>query len=559
MRTQPWRAVLVVTTAAVGLATLTLNGCSGSSKPAGPVQTKSVDPRHSFTVVLPGIASLSGPQNAVTSAGSISLRRADTSYRAAGFVSVGTGADVTFHDSAPAADLTLTLAAPPRPAGTTILTPSAAASPATSGQSPPASGTAVLPVVVHRLEDGNYDLDLASLDAQGRFVIRTRSFSPHWPAWLDPRKYIGDLVHSASNFITGRTDPDPCANDGPSWAHVAKHTTLVHTCLMTNKDAKGVVRAEAGLQSNRGFWTKVQMPSGSAYTWSSDAGQLWTQMVATKLNSNGAIMLAPDGRVTAGFYQPALDTSATFTTFQDDYTVALSVLASVVAAFLPDQRGGWAALYGVLICSADIPRDPSDAAGLWKLLTCFVTDALPQLMTPAIASGAAKSLFGEGAYTQEAATSLKNVAGKLQLLGKVFKIAQLALLVRDVWQQIPDAFAVIGNDHTGDVNLTLDPPVSKAGQTASSCPSATQFLPAARSSGAPVQATIQSDIACRDGWAFAAVYAGSTPPEPPQYVLRSRNGSWNVFTIVVDGYPSNLSQCSQLPTWIKQQLFMNCP
>jgi hypothetical protein len=93
---------------------------------------------------------------------------------------------------------------------------------------------------------------------------------------------------------------------------------------------------------------------------------------------------------------------------------------------------------------------------------------------------------------------------------------------------------------------------------ASSCPSAAQFLSAARNGGAHADDTIHGDIACRDGWAFATAYAGPAPPEPPQYVLQSRNGSWTLFTTVIDGYPSNQSQCSQLPAWIKQQLNMNC-
>ncbi len=463
------RAARVAATVAIALVAFTLNGCTGSAKSASAAQTTSVDPGHSFTVVLPGVASLSGPQNAVTSPGTVSLQRADGDYHAAGFVSVGAGVDVTFHGTAPAADLTLALTAPIRPAGATVLSPSAVAQLGSPGPSSSASGAAVLPVVIHRLNDGSYDLDVATVDAEGRFVIQTRSFSPHWPAWLDPRKYIGDLVHSVSNFITGRTNPGPCKNNGPPWAHLDKRTTLVHTCLITNKDAKGVDRAEAGLQSNRGFWTKVQMPSGADYTWTSDSDKLLAQMVAKKLNGQGAIMLAPNGRVTAGFYQPTLDTSATFTTFQDNHTVALSLLASVVAAVLPDERGGWAALYGVLACGPEIPRDPSDAGGLWNLFACFVTDALPQLMKPDIAFGAAKSLFGEGAYAKEAEPYLKNAASKLQMLGKFVKIAQLAFLVRDIWQQIPDAFAAMGSDHTGEVNLTLDPPVSKADLTAAGC------------------------------------------------------------------------------------------
>ncbi len=408
--------------------------------------TAAVEPSTSFSVAIAGFGSLSGGRGAVSGSGRVTL--ASTPSGSArmlrdGIAALGTGLDVRFSGTRPTAPLSLTLVPPARPAAT--------------GSSTTAAG-ALIPVLVHRSDDGTFDLLRASVDSQGRFVITTKDFSPHWPAWLDPAALASGLLHRLANEISGRSDPPKCAGGGPDWAKLTSATTLVHTCLITNKDSKGVPRAEAQLVSNRGFWLKTSVPGGADYVYTDGSAELVSKYLSQHVPAGDFTrLLPPHGLLTSGWYRPTSTLELPMTSYQDAYTVFLSLAASLAAQVgnIKDERSGWAAAWGVVACADKIPSRLHDAHGWWAALRCFLTDALPQLQNPTVARSAAISLAGANAISADVDATLQQTAKALKYVGKAFALIEVAKIGKDVWQQIPDAFSTLGNDTTGQVTLRL--------------------------------------------------------------------------------------------------------
>lgn len=466
-RTEPALACLV-------LAALLLAGCTapgsvardtgggqGARPGQDPPSPTGVVIRHvssgaAFTLDLADVASVSGSSGSVSGDGTVSLAPVPAVAAPRGVAAVGHGTQVAFDGMAPSQDVTIKLAPPPVPAGRVTATWTTGRPQASTAG---LSRTSLFPIMIHRLDDGSLTLESADQDADGWFTLRTRSFSPRWPAWLDPRPWLSSVVDSVTDSLAGRTDPLPCPNDGPPWATLEKKTTMVHTCLRTNVDGKGVVRAEAGLQSNRRFWLKASIPQGAGYVWVQDSDTLVSALLArARRGGPGDRIIPGQGRLTAGFYRPQESQQLRFTAYQDGESALLSLASSVITtltgAVAGDKRNGIASAWALWSCRDEIPRDPGDADGWWHVATCIFADAIPQLANPRQALSGAVDLKGVP-LTDGDVTQVSQLASKLKLVGQGFKVAGLAFLVRDIWQQIPDAFSAMGSDRTGDVDLRL--------------------------------------------------------------------------------------------------------
>lgn len=418
-----------------------LSGCAAPEEQVPTEVTIEVTPDEAFVVELPEVGTLSGGQGAVSRPGTITISATPGEDADPGIAleAVGTGLRVEIEGTTLLTDLDLTFEGP--------------------GSVPDA-----IPVLLHQADNGDWDLREAAVDGDGRVVVATRDFSLTWPAWLNPVTVLGPIFDSVTDALIGRTDPDPCLDDGPEWASLDQRTTLVHNCLITNTSDTGVVRAEAQLKANRRFFTLVTLPAGADYVWN-EKGDAWAgNLLATWIpaaSGPNKYLLFPQARITAGYLQPPQDVEEPIVIYLDQWTAALSLTWTVLTTLVPglDERGGWAALTGLAVCADEVPASGDDADGWFGYMSCVMTDGLETLLDPEKALRVAVNTLGDVLRgDMDAALDVIGKSEILQLVGKVFKIAGLAFLVRDIFQQIPDAFSQMGNDRPGDVLLQLRAP-----------------------------------------------------------------------------------------------------
>lgn len=390
---------------------------------------------------LPDVGTLSGGEGAVSQPGSITVSAVSGEDVDPGIAleAVGTGMRVEIEGTTLLADLELTFEGP--------------------GNVPDA-----IPVLLHQSDNGDWDLREAAVDGDWRVVVATRDFSFTWPAWLNPMNALGPFFDSVADWLVGRTDPDPCLDDGPEWASLDQRTTLVHTCLITNTSDTGVVRAEAQLKANRRFFTIVTLPAGADYVWN-EKGDVWLgNLLADWIpaaSGPNEYLLFPQARITAGYLQPQQDVEEPIVIYLDLWTAALSLTWTALTTLVPglDERGGWAALIGLAVCADDVPASGGDTAAWFGYMTCLMTDGLETLNNPEKALRIAVNTFGYVPRGDlDAALDMIDKSKALQILGQVFKTVGLGFLVRDIFQQIPDAISQMGNDRPGDVWLRLHAP-----------------------------------------------------------------------------------------------------
>lgn len=413
-----------------------------STAEAGATQQVTIDVRPDQPILLDmgGVVTVAGPIGAVKSPGQMrftAVPAAQATPPDLTFDSVGTGVNVEVIGTELVEDLTLSFVEPPN-----------------EGQP-----TELAPALLHLTDEGDWNLEVASRDEEGRMVITTSDFSIRWPTWLNPAEIIGDMVDSATDALIGRTDADSCREDAPEWASLEKRTTLVHACAVSNPDDSGAVRAEAQLKSNRRFFTLVTTPPGADYVWAEEGSWLAKNVSSWLPTARGKdeYLLFPESRLTAGYRRPAVDVADQFTIALDHYTAGLSVALSFVGLFLPDDRAGWAAVLGMLLCADELPTHLGDGDRWWAYARCLFTDALPSLSDPGKAVATAEDLIGTVPVpdVRAAGSALDSAANAIRLFGQVMKVAGAATVVRDIFQQIPDAFSQMGADRTGDVRWTL--------------------------------------------------------------------------------------------------------
>lgn len=446
------RAAWVQLTALAAVSVL-VAGCTGTSgeegtgpgSSSGGSVTVAVSGSRELRMALPGVATVVGPRGSFSGRGRITVTPVRVESAVPGVRTAGSGIDVEV-------------------VGAELIKPLRVSFVVTT------KGDADdVPVVLHHEETGTWQAELAR-QTSDRITIETTEFSPRLPGWLDPRTWFGDLLDSAVDALTARTDPPPCPGRAPKWASLRNRTTMLHTCLTANQEPNdGAMRAEAQLSPNRRFYVWVTFPQGADYTWAQHQ-PMWLRSGLARLfrfESTERVLLHGETLATAGYRQPTAATTKTFDSYIDAKSVALSSFAEVIGLTGLEPKNAMAALALLAAqCSDEIPSSVTDADGVFGLIRCGVTAGLENLADPDKALAAAMEHFGEAAFTREAEPALRSMQGRLQLLGKVLKVIGVAKVARDVWAQVPDAFSQIGADRPGEVSMTLRGRFAQVGETA---------------------------------------------------------------------------------------------
>jgi hypothetical protein len=466
----------------------------------------------SLAVDLPGVARISAPSGVFAGSGLATITPVEGSFAAgSGVTAAGTGIDVTFEIARLTRPLTIVYdTRPPR--------------------DPDAR-----PVVAHRADDGNWELKPATLDARGHIQVSTQTFSPNIPAWIDPKAWMRGLGNSVAHLIGGRTTPDACGGGGPSWAVLANESDEVHTCLVSNQDGSGgPVRAEAQIQSNRGFALSLTIPPGADYTWVSDLSWAVRRAVARDHHADPSqtVLLPADAKATAGYRQPGQAEDLTFqaqiTGWSEAYTV-LAYLVQVLGQYAAGRYGGeWVgAAFLLSRCAADSVVDLSelhlhlDTGTVGTLLRCVIVEATGELRSPATAFAAARSWLGPGVDEQEvsAATSdLTTVGSRLLYLGW---IVTLWPMLQTAVSGLSDAIVgLLTEGSSNQVVLDLQAPARAPQRPATPAPAPPPGAPppAAPAPPAPVPAP------------SPATATPQPPPPPPAAHAETTGGVAHTWT-----------------------------
>ncbi|GAB3841590.1 hypothetical protein [Dactylosporangium cerinum] len=405
----------------------------GSDLPTPTVQAKgdaivvAVAPDQPIAVAVPGLGHLTAPAGTFSAPGKLIARRLQSDSQDGSLVVVGgSGVDVAFEGTSLVSPITVLF---DDPAATRDLPKDA------------------LPVVLHKPDGGDWEAKLLSRTADGVPYISTREFSPNLLGWIPIPGWIRNLADSFADFTTQRTDARPCGGPAaPGWSSVDKRTTLVHLCSITNAD-----RAEIQVQSNRRFYQWVGVPAGADYIWVEGQPDPLRRVIAkvTGHDIGSNVLLAGNGRFTAGYKQPAQTARKDFNAYLDPWSAGLSVGISVLG--LNPSTNVSSAVLIVAKCVTQLLPFPS-ADGAKAFLGCFVTQALKNLENPDVALSAAKDLFGEAAYAKEAEEGLKQAKDRLRYLGRFLKVAGI---ITSTFPQLPDLFSSWGNDQPGRFTLEL--------------------------------------------------------------------------------------------------------
>lgn len=413
-----------------------LSGCTGDAEPPSdgggvgattelpapaPVQVR-VSPRKPFVVTLPDGTRIRGPRGAVSKAG----------------VVVATQSTATAPQGSPLYDDALSgfdLTYPGELRRPLRVALPAMAVPAGVGGNP----RRAMPVAVHVADDGT--VSYQPVTRQGdRFVFSTDDFSFWAPSWLDPLQWIKDLFAAAGRAFAGTTEPPSCQDAEIAWADLLNASPLINTCLKDNTSSRGASRAEVFWKSNRNYYLKVGWTDGEDYSWTEGADTVMGAALQYFMRGEPARLMAGGEQMSVGYLRPSLDATRNVTAYADLTTAVLSVVQELTNLVVPDERGGFAALWALKTCADKIPSDLRDAGGWGNVLTCVFADALPQLANDQKAVSVAYSwLQGmPSTYSREGVAQLTDTAHKAQLLGKVFKVLGLAQVIQAQVIQIVD-------------------------------------------------------------------------------------------------------------------------
>lgn len=463
-----------------------LGGCAGGTSPAGRSVTVAVSQARAVRVTVPGVATVSGPAGALRGTGTITVTPVRLRLPFDGALQpAGTGVDVRFSRVWLARPLTITFA---------------------DARKPPA-GT--IPVVAHLRADGVWDLTPVKSAKAGRMTVTTAAFSPHVPAYLNPRRWVQWLGSRLASLVGGRTAPINCPGGAPRWASVLKQTDEAHTCLISNPSAADhSVRAELQVKSNRGTALEVDVPSGADYTWVEGEPwairqQVWRHLIHQ--DPNAMVLLPPGGTMTAGYRQPIGDEQLPFHVQPSYWSMAYSLIGDVVDALTGSSAASagtvTTVLYLVSKCSSAIDygsltvSNPLSTATFAGALKCVINDALTGLSSPATALGAARSLLGPGIDQADLATAtreLTSVGGKLLAFGWVL---QLWPVLQLGWGGVAD---VIHGLLTGGTSTLISLTLHGTAGPAPPAGTVTALIP-----GAATQYSASGIVAWRDGYWFA--------------------------------------------------------
>lgn len=446
----------------------------GSHKPAGntaaipgvdahkdgaPV-TVSVSPDKAFTITIPGAGTIHGDPDSVTAAGTITAQSlAGTAATDADMQVAGHGLDVTFQGTSLRRKVQVTF----------------------NGLHLAGAQAGTMDAVLHQRDDGTSEVLNAHRVSSKSLEFKTKSFSPNFPISIDLSKWFSDRFDSMADALTGRTDPDECPNNAPSWALLTSTTDMAHTCAITNKDSGGTPRAEAQFKTNRRVWTYMRVPPGAAYVWVKDMPdpmRTFLAKISGENRDNYVLMTPSDGVVTAGYYQPqGHDSTITYTFGTNGLTQLLSLSDAFFSALGLDGKTllATSALLAAK-CNDDIPGLASGniADHALPLLKCIAEDGAGNLANPDVAFSAAMNLWGDQGYAQAAQQGLSRTKSLLEIVGKVFAVLGVVTVLRDeVNKIIDDAVSMLASE-SQNAQLHLTGTSTPATAPTSTNPPATQ-------------------------------------------------------------------------------------
>jgi hypothetical protein len=271
-------------------------------QPVGADITVAVSPAEALSVYVPGAGRITGPAGAFAAAGTITIRREKAAFApTSGLQAAGTGVDVVFHHTALRKPLTVIFDTGNRP------------------------GSAVVPAIAHRADDGTWSVRPAARDAAGRFTVITSAFSINIPSWANPLHWWRSLRAAIASGVGGRTGSLTCSG-APGWFHLSSgHSDLVHVCAKTNHTSDGQQVAEVQIKSNRGVSLEVAVPGNPSYVWVQDESWAWRQKVAAAVgfDPNRTVILAAGATMTVGYRREY--TAAPFSFFITGATLKAAV------------------------------------------------------------------------------------------------------------------------------------------------------------------------------------------------------------------------------------------
>lgn len=391
-----------------------------------------------LAVEIPGLGRITAPSRAFSADGQIVVQPLNSE--------TGVGAMIT--TDGPGFDLTLS--------GTTIVSPLTIYfdDPAIAQKLP----SGAIPIVAHLPDGGDWEAKEIEFTPDGVPYIITDEFSENLFGWFELPDWLTTLPEQFDQWSRTAYPQRECIGGGPSWANVSSTPDLVHTCLISNRDAAtGAVRAEVQIQSNRARFQWVRIPGGYDYVWVDGQPAEIRNAIAdfSGKSTSNYVLLGPGQWMSVGYQQPADGQGTRDLEFQisgDDQTNGLNLFIGLFdlgidALPIPSN---WAS---VVVVAAKCRNDLGDAG---SLIICVVKEAVGELSDPKKAAAAAEQIIGSG-YGEVFVSKWTSVASKLQSLGIVVSLISLIDLFRKTVVELFDGLVGLDNLALSQVRVSLSP------------------------------------------------------------------------------------------------------
>lgn len=166
-----------------------------------------------------------------------------------------------------------------------------------------------IPGALRVLDDGSSQFVPGLWDPNtNEVIVQADAFSDWFGGWWNPLNWIEEAVDFAADWITGRTDPPECQNNGPFWSlPQTVELSSVHVCHQTNLSETGEERAEVFLRSNRRTAQLIEIPDDPAYRWDGDGFDLVQRFLVEHvagMDPSNTVWLGGAEEMSLGFSRP---------------------------------------------------------------------------------------------------------------------------------------------------------------------------------------------------------------------------------------------------------------
>lgn len=319
-----------------------------------------------------------------------------------------------------------------------------------------------IPVALHITESGELMLEPGLWDpSSNEVVVLVNEFSDRFGGWWNPLNWGEEAIQLvqgawdyAADFVTGRTDPPGCRNDGGWMSATTNEVSSLHVCVQSNQDGNGE-RSEILLKSNRRTMQLVTIPTGADFHWVEDDEWL-TKTLAPFFGARDSVLLLRGGMSTSfGFRQPELTNDAWISSYQTPQIIVANGVLSLLGHVLIDKLLGVLAasfqcvteIAGMDIAGADLTPDGiRDIARAVEVgVRCVIG-----ILADAALSGSFVDLFVEEAglsddvaraFGDRAKAGLKKIQPTAKRLNNAFAALAVGAVVTDAWDSAFDNIA----------------------------------------------------------------------------------------------------------------------